>query len=59
MASDDNEHFSWEELYSLYGVSFTQDHGEGITIHQDETSSLGEMGRGPTPLTTPIEAYSN
>ncbi|HUV24920.1 MAG TPA: hypothetical protein VMW26_05790 [Methanomassiliicoccales archaeon] len=60
MASDDNpEYFSWKELYSLYGISCTQDRREGITMHQDETSSPGETGRSPTPLTTPIEAYSN
>jgi hypothetical protein len=55
------DHFSWEEVYSLYSISFRDDPllFEGVLPHGDDPSSLGEMGRGPSPLTNPIEAFAD
>ncbi len=39
---EEYDHFGWEELYHLYGVSYES----GFEI-----SSRGEEGEGPIPLT--------
>jgi len=64
MADDAPDHFSWEEIYSLYGIPIVE-----IPIRRemsvvrdpidDEPSSPGAVGISPSPLTTPIEAFSN
>jgi hypothetical protein len=63
-AEDAPDHFSWEEIYSLYGIPVFDviipgSVGAAVASLDEEPSSPGEVGIGPFPPTNPMEAFSN